>query len=103
MDEVLTIPHIEDKPSADHCTPLLFYKNVCANYFRKNNPLLGHLLEFLIVLYAFAGLALSADHMCNSMETLCDHWKIPEDVGGASFMAFGNSVPEITVNAIATA
>ena len=40
--------------------------------------------------------------MCNSMETLCDHWEVPEDVGGASFMAFGSAVPELTVNAIAT-
>ena len=36
------------------------------------------------------------------METLCDHWYIPEDVGGASFMAFGSAIPEITVNAIST-
>ena len=29
-------------------------------------------------------------------------WTIPEDVGGASFMAFGSAVPEITVNLIST-
>ena len=34
------------------------------------------------------------------METLCDHMKIREDVGGATFMAFGGALPEICVNAI---
>ncbi|KAF4687375.1 hypothetical protein FOZ60_004010 [Perkinsus olseni] len=36
------------------------------------------------------------------METLCDHWDVPEDVGGATFMALGGAVPEITVNSVAT-
>ena len=36
------------------------------------------------------------------LETLCVRWSIPEDVAGASFMAFGSAAPEITINAIST-
>jgi len=58
--------------------------------------------EVIVFLVAFAGLAFSAEHLCNSMETLCDHWNIPEDVGGATFIALGGSIPEIAINCIAT-
>ncbi|CAD7928780.1 unnamed protein product [Amoebophrya sp. A25] len=59
-------------------------------------------MQICAFVYAFGGLALSADHMVNSMETLCARNAIPEDVGGASFMAFGSAIPEIMVNAIST-
>ena len=48
----------------------------------------GVVLEFVVFFIAIGGLAHSADHLCNSLETLCDHWHVPEDVGGATFMAF---------------
>ena len=63
---------------------------------------IGIFLEVVMLFYAFGGLACAADHLCNAMETLCDHWGIPEDVGGATFMAFGSALPEICVNAIST-
>ncbi|KAF4661226.1 hypothetical protein FOZ61_003445 [Perkinsus olseni] len=59
-------------------------------------------VEVALLLLAFATLALAADHLCDSMETLCDHWGLPEEIGGATFMAFGGAVPEITVNSMAT-
>ena len=71
-------------------------------YFsRRTRTLMTRALpQFLIFLYAFGGLAIAADHLCNAMETLCDHLKLPEDVGGATFMALGGSIPEICVNTI---
>ncbi|CAD7928157.1 unnamed protein product [Amoebophrya sp. A120] len=66
-----------------------------AIFFRRS-------LQLVFFAYAFVGLALAADHLCNSMETLCTRNKVPEDVAGASFMAFGSAIPEITVNAIST-
>ena len=36
----------------------------------------------LLLLVAFCGLAAAADAVCNALETLCDRWSIPEDVGG---------------------
>lgn len=90
---------------ASSCTLSQFLDDVCWDVLYHNNDFpyfLIILIEFLVLAYSFAGLSLAADHMCNSMETLCDHWSVPEDVGGASFMAFGSSVPEITVNAIST-
>jgi len=61
------------------CTVYDFVTDVCGDYFRRRK-LLGFIpaqvIELLVLSYAFAGLAMSADHMCNSMETLCDHWKV---------------------------
>lgn len=82
------------------CTLETFVGDLCLNQIDGSS--FGLALEVGLLGYAFAGLAMAADHLCNSMETLCDHWKVPEDVGGATFMAFGAAVPEITVNAIST-
>jgi Ca2+/Na+ antiporter len=62
----------------------------------------GVILEVVLFLLTFAGLAIAAEHLCNAMETLCDHWSISEEVGGATFIALGGSLPEITINCIAT-
>ena len=60
-------------------------------------------LELLVLAYAFVGVAIVADaHLVPGLETLCVRWGIPEDVAGASFMAFGSAAPEITINAIST-
>lgn len=56
----------------------------------------------LIVFYAFEGLVAASDLVCNALETICDRWGIPEDVGGATLLAVGNAIPEITVNVITT-
>ena len=63
----------------------------------------GVLVELVVLLYAFVGVAIVADsHLVPSLETLCVRWNVPEDVAGASFMAFGSAAPEITINAIST-
>merc|ERR1719289_792137 len=79
-----------------------FFSDLCLSSLDNESQWTQLAVEIIVMMYAFDGLAVSADHMCNSMETLCDHWKIPPDVGGATFMAFGSALPEITVNAITT-
>ena len=100
---VSKVNHFLQSKTPAICNWKNLYNNFCYDYmnaFYSTTFIL--IVEIFIFLYAFGGLAISADHMCNSMETLCDHWEIPEDVGGGSFMAFGNAIPEITVNAIST-
>lgn len=79
-----------------------FFSDLCLSSLDNESQWTQLAVEIIVMMYAFDGLAVSADHMCNSMETLCDHWNIPPDVGGATFMAFGSALPEITVNAITT-
>ena len=63
----------------------------------------GVAVELGVLVYAFIGVAIVADsHLVPGLETLCVRWGIPEDVAGASFMAFGSAAPEITINAIST-
>jgi len=64
---------------------------------------LGILLQVVIIVYCFLGLALVCDeHMVVSLDTLCQRWGIGEDVAGATFMAFGSAAPEMIINVIAT-
>jgi Ca2+/Na+ antiporter len=65
-------------------------------------PEAAFVVEALLLLVAFCGLAAAADAVCNALETLCDRWSIPEDVGGATFLAIGGALPETTVNTITT-
>eukprot|EP00939_MAST-03C_sp_MAST-3C-sp1_P004640 g4640.t1 len=67
-----------------------------------SNPA-GVLLEFVLFFYCFVGLAIVCDdYLVVSLETLVQKLKIPEDVAGASFMAFGSAAPEIIINAVST-
>ena len=64
---------------------------------------LGVILEGVIFVYCFAGLAAVCDkYLVVSLETLCVRWGVREDVAGATFMAFGSAAPEIIINAIGT-
>jgi len=64
---------------------------------------LGLLLQLVILLYCFLGLALVCDdHLVPALDTLCRRNHIPEDVAGATFMAFGSAAPEIIINCVAT-
>ncbi|EER17377.1 Sodium/potassium/calcium exchanger 5 precursor, putative, partial [Perkinsus marinus ATCC 50983] len=85
---------------SESCTLASFGESLCLNSI--GNPVVEVVIEVGLLLIAFATLALAADHLCDSMETLCDHWGLPEEIGGATFMAFGGAVPEITVNSLAT-
>ena len=76
-------------------------ESLCFNLI--DDKLWGIGIELLVLAYAFVGVAIVADsHLVPGLETLCVRWSIPEDVAGASFMAFGSAAPEITINAIST-
>ena len=63
----------------------------------------GVALQAGTLAYSFLGLAIVCDdHMVPSLETLCSRWGVPEDVAGATFMAFGSAAPEIIINVVAT-
>jgi Ca2+/Na+ antiporter len=51
----------------------------------------------------FVGIAIICDdYLVVSLETLCVHWNVREDIAGATFMAFGSAAPEIVINAATT-
>ena len=82
------------------CSWDLFRDDLCLSAI--DNSIIGLVIEIMLFLLAFGGLAVASEHLCNSMETLCERWKIHEDVGGATFIALGNAIPEITINCIST-
>jgi K+-dependent Na+/Ca+ exchanger-like protein len=60
-------------------------------------------VDTILCLYAFCALAIICeDYLVPSVEELCRRNKIPEEVAGASFVAFATSSPEIMVNVAAT-
>jgi len=64
----------------------------------------GVLLQLIILVYAFMGLAIICDdHLVPALDTLVTIWQIPDDVAGATFMAFGSAAPEIVIAAVSTA
>jgi Ca2+/Na+ antiporter len=72
------------------------WENVDESFF-------GILLECIVLFYTFIGLAIVCDeHLVPALDTLCMRWKIPEDVAGATFMAFGSAAPEIIIAAVTT-
>ena len=68
------------------------FESLCFNLI--DDKLWGVGIELLVLVYAFVGVAIVADaHLVPGLETLCVRWSIPEDVAGASFMAFGSAAP----------
>jgi len=52
----------------------------------------------------FLGLAVICDdYLCPPIDILCERFKIPDDIAGATLLAFGSSAPEIFMNISATA
>jgi len=77
--------------------------NLDINWEVLDNQWWGYLVEVVLLLQCFVGLAIVCDeYMVPALETLCRRWGIREDVAGATFMAFGSAAPEIIVNAVAT-
>ena len=77
-----------DEPSdcdTASCTALLF----CANLF-------GLLMCFLALAI------ICDDFLVPPIEYFCEHYEIPDEAAGASFLAFGSSAPEIVIATIAT-
>lgn len=68
----------------------------------KRGGKLTDVAKFVILLYMFLGLVLLCDGFyVTSLETIKDKLNLKEDVVGASFMAFGNAVPELSVALVA--
>lgn len=82
------------------CSLNQFHSDLCLSSIDGHSY--GVVFEVFLLILTFVGLAIAAEHLCNAMETLCDHWNISEEVGGATFIALGGSLPEITINCIAT-
>lgn len=85
---------------SDTCTIHLMLSELCLSLVDASA--IGVIAEVSLFLVAFEGLTVAAEHLCNSMETLCERWKLHEDVGGATFIAFGGAIPEITINCVST-
>eukprot|EP00941_MAST-03F_sp_MAST-3F-sp1_P001120 g1120.t1 len=77
------------------------WEEACLNLI--DDSWFGVLIEIVLFFYCFVGLAIVCDeHLVSSLETLCTKFRVPEDVAGASFMAFGSAAPEIIINAVST-
>lgn len=54
------------------------------------------ILHMLLVLYLFVATAIVCDdYFVSSLDKVCEHFGISEDVAGATFMAAGSSMPEL--------
>lgn len=54
------------------------------------------LLHVFLAIYMFIALALVCDeYFVSSLEKICEHFDLSEDVAGATFMAAGSSAPEL--------
>ena len=54
--------------------------------------------------FVFLGLAIICDDfLCPPIDVLCSRFSIPDDIAGATLLAFGSSAPEIFMNISATA
>ncbi|KAF4671074.1 hypothetical protein FOL46_000496 [Perkinsus olseni] len=58
--------------------------------------------EICAAVAATCGLAVSSKHLCRNVVSLCEKWKIPKDVAGASFLSIATAGPEITVSVVAS-
>ncbi|GBG31446.1 Sodium/potassium/calcium exchanger 5 [Hondaea fermentalgiana] len=57
----------------------------------------------VLIFFCFVALALVCDdYLAPSLEALVRRFKIPHDVASATFLAFGSSAPEISINCVAT-
>jgi hypothetical protein len=64
-------------------------------------------LNYAIVLvssfFTFLAMAIICDeYLCPAIDTICEVQQIPDDIAGATLLAFGSSAPEIFMNLAAT-
>jgi len=84
--------------AAEGCDP----EDLCFNMI--DGSWTGVVVEFIIAVYSFVGIAIVADeHLAPSLETLCHRLSLSEDVAGASFLSLGSAAPEIIIAAVSTA
>ena len=59
---------------------------------------------FAAAFFVFLALAIICDDfLCPPIDVLCERFSIPDDIAGATLLAFGSSAPEIFMNVSATA
>ncbi|KAF4655754.1 hypothetical protein FOL47_009288 [Perkinsus chesapeaki] len=58
--------------------------------------------EVCAAIAATCGLAVSSKHLCRNVVSICERWKIPKDVAGASLLSIATAGPEITVSVVAS-
>lgn len=76
---------------SDKCTPEAWEKTW------------GVFFSIVFILYLCVVLVRVCDqHLIPSLEVLCKKWGLPEDVAGATLLAFGGSFPELAIHTIAT-
>jgi Ca2+/Na+ antiporter len=62
------------------------------------------ILYLILILLVFVALAIVCDdYLCEAIELLCERYKIPDNVAGASFLALGSAAPEIAISVMAVA
>eukprot|EP00928_Gymnodinium_smaydae_P080052 TRINITY_DN63855_c0_g1_i1.p1 TRINITY_DN63855_c0_g1~~TRINITY_DN63855_c0_g1_i1.p1 ORF type:complete len:476 (+),score=100.65 TRINITY_DN63855_c0_g1_i1:70-1428(+) len=62
------------------------------------------ILMLALSLYAFLGISILCDeHLCPSLDKLCDHLRIPTALAAATFVSFGSSAPELVISTLGAA
>ena len=69
----------------------------------STSPLLSYLVVALSSFFTFLALAVVCDeYLCPAIDIVCSEKHIPDDIAGATLLAFGSSAPEIFMNLAAT-
>eukprot|EP01065_Artemidia_motanka_P001194 TRINITY_DN10555_c1_g1_i1.p1 TRINITY_DN10555_c1_g1~~TRINITY_DN10555_c1_g1_i1.p1 ORF type:complete len:512 (+),score=168.23 TRINITY_DN10555_c1_g1_i1:99-1538(+) len=78
-----------------------FFEELCLQSI--DSEWYGTAFSILLFLHAFVGIGVAVEsRIVPAMETLCVRWDVREDVAGATFLAIGGGVPEITISAVQT-
>ena len=76
-----------------------FGEDLCLSAIDGN--FFGILVEIILVFYCLVGVGNVVDEkLVPALESLCDRWRMKEDVAGATFLAIGSAAPEIVISVI---
>ena len=78
------------------CGVTQFTEDLCLSAI--DSPLIGRFIEGSLFCFALSVLIRASRSLCAELERLCVLYNIPEGVAGATVLAWGGSLPEITVN-----
>ena len=54
----------------------------------------------VVITYQFMGIAkLCDEYLCPALDKLCEQWRLPHSIAGATLVAFGSSAPELIISA----
>eukprot|EP00928_Gymnodinium_smaydae_P053388 TRINITY_DN37393_c0_g1_i1.p1 TRINITY_DN37393_c0_g1~~TRINITY_DN37393_c0_g1_i1.p1 ORF type:complete len:427 (-),score=76.86 TRINITY_DN37393_c0_g1_i1:91-1371(-) len=58
----------------------------------------------VLSMYMFLGISVLCDeHLCPSLDKLCDHLRLPTALAAATFVSFGSSAPELIISTLGAA